>query len=279
MPTLDVGGPAAAHVQIDYEDVGYGRRPVVLIHGWPLSSRMWEPQVGALVEAGYRVVAYDRRGFGRSSQPWNGYDYDTFAADLHELLTTLDLREATLVGFSMGGGEVARYVSHFGASRVAQAVFACAVTPCMSRAVDPEGAIDEATMEQMLAGVRQDRLAFLEGFTRAFYSVDGRLLVSEAQRAHACDVAAFASPRGTLECIRAFSTTDFRPDLARFGHLPSLVLHGDADAIVPLAASGARTAKLLKQARLAVVPGGPHGFNLSHAEAFNRHLLEFLQEV
>ena len=279
MPTLDTGGPAAARVQLHYDDVGHGR-PVVLIHGWPLSSRAWEPQVPALVDAGYRVVTYDRRGFGQSSQPWDGYDYDTFAADLNTLMTALDLRRATLVGFSMGGGEVARYVSHFGAARVAQAVFAGAVPPYLYQAADnPEGGLDDAGIEGMLEGVRADRLAFLEGFTRFFFSVEGELKVSEPQRAHAREIAAFASPKGTLDCITAFSRTDFRGDLAKFGDLSTLVLHSDADAIVPLAVSGARTAKLLSNARLAVVKGGPHGFNLSHAAEFNRHLVDFLKEV
>jgi pimeloyl-ACP methyl ester carboxylesterase len=151
MARLDVGGPAVAPAQIDFEDIGHGRRPVVLIHGWPLSSRMWEPQVPALVEAGYRVVAYDRRGFGRSSQPWDGYDYDTFAADLHEVMSVLDLRHATLVGFSMGGGEVARYVARFGTSRLAQVVLAGAVTPFLLKSAEhPEGAVDAASMASML---------------------------------------------------------------------------------------------------------------------------------
>lgn len=279
MPQIDSVGPDGTRVPLHYEDVGHGR-PVVLIHGWPLSGRAWEPQVAALVAAGHRVVTYDRRGFGESGRPWDGYDYDTFAADLHAVMTGLDLRRATLVGFSMGGGEVARYVGHFGASRVAQAVFAGAVPPYLLKTPDnPEGGLDEAGVAGFKAGPSTDRQAFLEGFTRAFFSVGDQMLVSEAQRAFAQAIASTASPKGTIDCIDAFSRTDFRADLAKFGDLSTLVLHSNADAIVPLEVSGARTAKLLKKARLHVIHGAPHGFNLSHAVEFNEALIDFLREA
>ncbi len=277
MPRLKITTPGVETIELHYQDAGRGR-PVVLIHGWPLSSRAWEPQVPALVAAGYRVITYDRRGFGQSSQPWSGYDYDTFANDLHALVTELDLHAATLVGFSMGGGEVARYVARHGRARLAQAVFACAVPPFLLKAGDnEEGGVTLDGVDQMQGGVRADRLAFLDDFTRNFFSVGDQLLVSEAQRRHARDIAAFASPQGTHDCIRAFSATDFRADLATFGDLPCLVLHGDADAIVPFEVSGARTLKALRNATLALVAGAPHGFNLSHAAEFNRHLVAFLQ--
>ena len=275
MPMLKVGAEAREPVEIYYEDRGEGK-PVVLIHGWPLSGRSWEAQVPALIAAGHRVITYDRRGFGKSSQPWTGYDYDTFTADLHGLMTHLDLKDATLVGFSMGGGEVARYVARHGTERVAKAVFAAAVPPYLYKSADnPEGGLDDATIAQFQGGVTADRMAFLDGFTTNFFSAGGKLMVSEAQRVYARDIAAFASPKGTLDCIGAFASTDFRADLAKI-KLPTLVIHGDSDAIVPFEISGARTHKAIAGSRLILVKGAPHGFNLSHAAEFNKGLLEFL---
>ena len=275
MPMLKVGAAAHQPVEIYYEDHGAGK-PVVLIHGWPLSGRSWEAQVAALVAAGYRVVTYDRRGFGGSSQPWTGYDYDTFAADLHGLMTQLDLKDASLVGFSMGGGEVARYISTYGTARVAKAVFAGAVPPYLYKSADnPEGGLNDATINGFKDGVTGDRMAFLDGFTSGFFSVDGKLMVSPAQREYARDIAAFASAKGTLDCIHAFSYTDFRADLTRFT-LPTLIIHGDSDAIVPFEVSGARTHKAIPGSTLSVIKGAPHGFNLSHAAEFNKSLLDFL---
>jgi pimeloyl-ACP methyl ester carboxylesterase len=275
MPRLQVGTENGAPVEIHYQDVGSGK-PVVLIHGWPLSGRSWEAQVLALVGAGYRVVTYDRRGFGSSSQPWNGYDYDTFAADLDGLVRHLDLKTATLVGFSMGGGEVVRYIGKYGTGRIAKAVLASAVPPYLYKSQDnPEGGLDEASIGQFQNGVKRDRLAFLEDFTRNFFSAAGKLQVSEPQRVYARNIAAFASPKGTLDCIAAFSRTDFRGDLKKVT-VPTLVIHGDSDAIVPFEVSGKRSHEAIKDSQLAVIKGGPHGVNASHAEAFNKSLLEFL---
>jgi non-heme chloroperoxidase len=275
MPMLKVGTEGRNAVELHYQDHGSGK-PVVLIHGWPLSGRSWEAQVPALITAGYRVITYDRRGFGWSSQPWSGYDYDTFAADLHALMTQLDLKQAALVGFSMGGGEVARYIATYGNERVAKAVFAGAVPPYMYKSADnPEGGLDDATIQQFQNGVTSDRLAFLDSFTAGFFSVDGKLLVSESQRVYARNIAAFASPKGTLDCIAAFSTTDFRADLAKL-KLPTLVIHGDSDAIVPVEVSGARTNKAIPGSVLSLIKGAPHGFNLSHAAEFNQSLIKFL---
>jgi non-heme chloroperoxidase len=275
MPMLKAGTEGRNTVELHYQDHGSGK-PVVLIHGWPLSGRSWEAQVPALIAAGYRVITYDRRGFGWSSQPWSGYDYDTFAADLHALMTQLDLKDATLVGFSMGGGEVARYIATYGSERVAKAVFAGAVPPYLYKSADnPEGGLDDATIQQFQHGVTSDRLAFLDGFTAGFFSVGGKLLVSESQRVYARNIAAFASPKGTLDCIAAFSTTDFRGDLAKL-KLPTLVIHGDSDAIVPVEVSGARTHKAIPGSVLSLIKGAPHGFNLSHAAEFNQSLLKFL---
>ena len=275
MPTLKVATEGAHPVELHYEDYGSGK-PVVLIHGWPLSGRSWEAQVPALVAAGYRVITYDRRGFGGSSQPWSGYDYNTFAADLNELMTQLDLQHATLVGFSMGGGEVARYISTYGTKRVAKAVFAAAVPPYLYKSADnPDGGLDDATIAGFKGGVSADRIAFLDGFSTGFFSAGGTLKVSEAQRNYALSIAAIASPKGTLDCIHAFAHTDFRADLAKVT-VPTLVIHGDADAIVPFEVSGARTHKAIAGSTLVLIKGGPHGFNLSHAAEFNQGLLDFL---
>ncbi len=275
MPFVDVGTDGTSPVTLHYEDYGTGR-PVVLIHGWPLSGRSWESQVAALVEAGHRVVAYDRRGFGASSQPWNGYDYDTFTADLAALLEHLDLRDATLVGFSMGGGEVVRFLSTSGSARVRSAVLAGAVPPYLLKTDDnPDGGLTEEALAGLQAGVLGDRLAFLDEFTTGFFSADGELKVSEATRRYAQQIAAFASPKGTLDCITAWGRTDFRPDLSKID-VPVLVLHGSADAIVPFEVSGQRAAEQLQDSTTVVIEGGPHGFNVSHRDEFNRALLEFL---
>ncbi|MES2831873.1 MAG: alpha/beta hydrolase [Pseudomonadota bacterium] len=275
MPKLRVGTEVDTPIELHYEDYGVGK-PVVLIHGWPLSGRSWEAQVPALIAAGHRVIAYDRRGFGQSSQPWNGYDYDTFAADLNALMTHLNLTDASLVGFSMGGGEVARYISIYGTQRVAKAVFAGAVPPYLYKSSDnPEGGLDDTTIDEFKAGVTSDRMAFLDTFTENFFSVDGKLMVSQSQRVYARNIAAIASPKGTLDCIHAFAYTDFRADLPKVT-VPTLVIHGDSDAIVPLEVSGARIHKAIPGSQLSVIKGAPHGFNLSHAKEFNATLVEFL---
>lgn len=275
MPRVEVGTSGSTPVELHYEDHGSGR-PVVLIHGWPLSGRSWEAQVQPLVDAGHRVVTYDRRGFGQSSQPGEGYDYDTFAADLAALMEHLDLRDATLVGFSMGGGEVVRYLSRYGSDRVAKAVLAGAVPPYLYSSDDnPDGALDDATIQSFLDAIASDRLAFLEEFTKTFFSADGEQKVSEPLRRFAWNIASTASPKATADCVNAWGRTDFRPDLGAID-VPLLVLHGDSDAIVPFEVSGKRVAEAVPGTQVVVVEGGPHGFNASHAAEFNRGLLEFL---
>ena len=275
MSRLHVGTENDNPIELHYEDYGTGK-PVVLIHGWPLSGRSWENQVPALVEAGYRVVTYDRRGFGQSSQPWGGYDYDSFAADLHTLIEHLDLRELTLVGFSMGGGEVARYIGTYGTERVAKAVLAAAVPPFLYKSDDnPDGVLDDAAIAGFLSGIKDDRIAFLDGFTVGFFSAGEKLKVSDVQRVYARNIAAFASPKATLDCVNAFGATDFRPDLAKFS-IPTLVIHGDSDAIVPFEASGKRAHEAIDGSELVVIEGGPHAINASHVQQFNDALLAFL---
>ncbi len=275
MARLTVGTENKSPIELHYDDHGKGK-PVVLIHGWPLSSRSWEAQVPALIDGGFRVVTYDRRGFGQSSQPWEGYDYETFAADLDALMKHLDLRDATLVGFSMGGGEVVRYIGRFGTERVSKAVLASAVPPYLFKSADnPDGALDDKAIAGFEAGVRGDRMAFLEQFSKGFFSAGGELKVSEEQRQYARDMAAFASPKGTLDCIKAFARTDLRGDLKKMA-VPTLVIHGDSDAIVPFEHSGKRSAAAIPGAKLVVIKGGPHGINASHADEFNKALLAFL---
>ncbi|MDP9426530.1 MAG: alpha/beta hydrolase [Actinomycetota bacterium] len=276
MAYVQVGSENGSPVELYYEDHGSGS-PVVLIHGWPLSGRSWEKQVPALVEAGHRVVTYDRRGFGKSSQPYGVYDYNTFAADLDKLLVHLGLSNVTLVGFSMGGGEVVRYLSLYGTERVSKAVLAAAVPPYLYKSDDnPEGGFDDATIQGFQQAVRDDRIAFLEEFTTGFFAAGDRNdLVSESFRLYNRDIAAFASPKGTLDCIGAFSYTDFRDDIAKVG-VPTLVIHGDSDGIVPFEISGRRSHEAIENSQLVVIEGAPHGFNATHAEQFNRALLDFL---
>jgi len=277
MPYVTVGQENTTDVGLYYEDYGFGP-PVVLVHGWPLSSRSWEQQVPALVEDGYRVITYDRRGFGASSQPWDGYNYDTLAADLHKLIEHLDLTGVTLIGFSMGGGEVARYVGRYGTERVTKAVFASAVPPYLYKSADnPEGGIDDAALTGFHDGIRADRIAFVDQFVTNFFAVRGRTdLVSEPLRRYNVAIAAAGSPKGTLDCTTAFTKTDFRGDLKAFT-IPTLVIHGASDAIVPFEVSGRRTAEAIDGSKLVLVPDAPHGLNVTHAQTFNAEVLAFLR--
>ena len=248
----------------------------MLIHGWPLSGASWSEQVPALTEAGYRVVTYDRRGFGDTTKTESGYDYDTLAADLDGLLKGLDLRDVTLVGFSMGGGEVARYLGTFGSDRVHSAVFAAAVPPYLLKTDDnPDGGLGEEDVQGMVDGAKSDREGFLAGFTTDFFSSGGELKVTEEQRQEALALEAKADDVALVDCIEAFARTDFRRDLETIS-VPTLVLHGAGDATVPFEVSGQRTAQIVDGAELVVVDDAPHGFNVSHAAEFNQALLDFL---
>ena len=277
MNYLTVGKENSTDIALYYEDHGTGK-PVVLIHGWPLSGASWEKQVPVLVSAGYRVITYDRRGFGKSSKPLSGYDYDTFAMDLDKLMTKLNLRDATLVGFSMGGGEVARYIGLYGTKRVSRAVFMAAITPFLLKTPDnPEG-VDGSVFDGIKSAIVADRPAFLTAFLSNFYNVDilkGKKVSDEVVRL-SWTIAALASPKGTLDCVQAW-LTDFRKDLKRID-VPTLIIHGDDDRIVPIAVSGKRMAELIKGSRLSVIKGGPHGVNWTHADEINRDLLDFLGE-
>ena len=264
-------------VNLHVEDTGGTGRPVVLIHGWPLSGKSWSEQVPVLAQAGYRVITYDRRGFGDSDKPKTGYTYDTLAEDLHNLVLALDLDDVTLVGFSMGGGEVARYLSAYGPERVHSVVFAAAVTPYLEQTSgNPDGPLDKKTAAGFAASLTKDQDAFYDQFTTQFFSVDGELKVAEAQRQEALALAGQADKNAALQTMTAWGTTDFRDDLTKVT-VPTLVIHGDGDATVPFEGSGARTHVAVPGSELVVVPGAPHGLNVSHAAEFNEALLQFLQ--
>jgi pimeloyl-ACP methyl ester carboxylesterase len=275
MPHISVGKENSGNIDLYYEDHGSGK-PVVLIHGYPLNGASWEKQTAALLAAGHRVITYDRRGFGKSSQPTSGYNYDTFAEDLHKVVTQLELQNFALVGFSMGGGEVARYIGKYGSKGVSKGVFISSVPPFLLKTPDnPEG-VDGSVFEGIQKAVAADRYAFFTEFFKNFYNTDVLLgkHVSEAAVQASWNVAALASPTASYACVPTWHE-DFRQDLARVD-VPTLVIHGDADRIVPIGAAGLRTAKLIKGSRLAVVKDGPHCIIWTHAEEVNRELLSFL---
>jgi non-heme chloroperoxidase len=250
-------------------------RPVVLIHGWPLSSGSWSEQISVLKDEEYRVVTYDRRGFGKSD-PGDGYDYDSLADDLDNVLSDLDLTEVTLVGFSMGGGEVARYIARHGEDRLHSVVFASAVPPYLLQSEDnPDGPLTEEAAKEMRDALEEDRDAFFDDFTTQFFSVDDDLKVSEEQREDALAMCKQSDQGAALGCMDAWAKTDFRKDLEKIS-VPTLVIHGDSDATVPFEGSGKRTHEAIEGSELVVLEGAPHGCNLSHAEKFNSALIGFL---
>ena len=269
--------PADA-VRLHVEDSGGSGRPVVLIHGWPLSTEAWQAQIPVLRDAGYRVVAYDRRGFGRSDKPESGYGYDTLADDLQRVMIQCDLQDVTLVGFSMGGGEVARYIARHGQSRLRSVVFASAVPPYLMQTADnPDGPLTPEKAQEKSAAFERDRHAYFEQFATAFFSADGVLQVTEPQRQEAVALCEQAAQHAALACMKSFASTDFREDLKELT-VPVLVIHGAADAIVPFEGSGQRTHRAVAHSKLVKVGGAPHGLNVSHASQFNDALLSFLRE-
>lgn len=268
-----------ASVRLHVQDSGGQGRPVILIHGWPLSGESWKAQIPALTAAGFRVIAYDRRGFGRSDTPADGFDYDTLTDDLAGLIHDMALTNVSLVGFSMGGGEVARYVGNYGESGIHSVVFAAAVPPYLMKSEDnPHGPLTEEKAREFETALRADRDAFFDGFTKDFFTANGKLMVSDQDRREALALCKQSDPAAALGCMKAWATTDFRADLPRIT-VPALVLHGDADATVPFEGSGARTHAMVKGSALKVVPGGPHGLNVSHASEFNAALVTFLTGV
>ncbi len=277
MPEITAHHGLFRNTKLHVDDTGGSGRPVVLIHGWPLSGESWAEQVPALTQAGHRVITYDRRGFGRSDKPRKGYDYDTLAEDLHTLLEELDVSDVTLVGFSMGGGEVARYMSRYDGERVHSVVFAAAVPPYLMHGEDnPDGPLTAEMAEAWQKAIDDDIDGFYDEFIDGFFSVDGRLMVTDDERRMARALCDQADRDALLGCMAAFGTTDFRADLPAVA-VPTLVLHGDSDATVPFEGSGKRTHEAIPGSELVLLAGAPHGCNVSHAEQFNRALLDFLE--
>ena len=267
----------APRVRLHVEDTGGDGRPVILIHGWPLSADAWKTQVSILRDAQHRVISYDRRGFGRSDRPAEGYDYDTLAADLAGVIEERDLRDVTLVGSSMGGGEVARYVANHGQERLHSVVFAAAVPPYLLRGEDnPDGPLTQDKANEMRSGLEKDREAVFDGFTRDFVSANGKLMVTEDERQAAIALCHQSDQTAALGCMQAFAPTDSRDDLKKIT-VPTLILHGDSDAIVPFEGSGQRTHRAIPGSEVVILEGAPHGCNTSHADRFNLALLNFLK--
>ncbi len=262
-------------VRLAYSDYGFGD-PVVMIHGWPLSREMWEYQLGDLVDAGFRVVKYDRRGFGKSSKPWNGYDYDTFAADLNEILEQLDLKNVTLVGFSMGGGEVVRYLSNYGTQRVKKIALISTVLPFLQKTADNPDGVDQKVFEEIMQQIRNDRVGFLDEFGKVFFGVNMvSHPVSKPLLEYYRMLGSFAAARSTLQCVVAFSQTDFREDV-RTIKIPTLIIHGNDDKIVPIEASSNRTAAMIPGSHYLVYEGAPHGLFYEYRQKLNADLVNFI---
>ncbi|MER6298969.1 alpha/beta hydrolase [Kitasatospora sp. NPDC001539] len=276
MPFITVGQENTTPIELYYEDRGSGQ-PVVLIHGFPLDGHSWERQSAALLDAGYRVITYDRRGFGQSSQPATGFDYDTFAADLNTVLETLDVQDAVLVGFSMGTGEVARYVARYGSARVAKVAFLASLEPCLLKTDDnPDGAAPKEFFDGIVAAVKADRFAYYTDFYRDFYNLDENLgtRISEEAVRNSWNVAAGG---GAYAASAAPSTwyTDFRADILRID-VPALILHGTGDRILPIDNTGRPFHRALPSAEYVEIEGAPHGLLWTHAEEVNAALLAFL---
>lgn len=264
-------------VDLFYQDYGQGR-PVILIHGWPLSHRMWDRQYEDLVNAGYRVISYDRRGFGLSDFPWGPYDYDILAEDLRSLILGLDLRDVTIVGFSMGGGEVVRYFSKFGDDRISQAVLLSSIIPLVAQKDDNPKGVPQENLDEIMDALTKDRMQFLKGFTRDFVNYeDFKEQVSEEMLHFDWTVAAYASHRATVETAKAWAGTDFRPELKNVS-VPTLIIHGTADQIVPIETSADQAAEGISDNTYHKIDGAPHGCVVTHAKEVNNHLIEFLNE-
>lgn len=264
-------------IKLAYNDYGDGQ-PIILIHGWPLNRLMWEYQVDALVSAGYRVISYDRRGFGESSKPWSGYDYDTLAKDLKDLIETLKLEDVILVGFSMGGGEVARFIGNYGTSSVDKAVLISAVTPFMLTTEDNE-AVDVSVFKGMKDGISKDRPQFFKDFGKNFYNYDEFKgdKISNAFLDFTWNLAMQGSKKATLDCVDSFGKTDFREDCKKFD-IPTLIVHGDADQIVPIEVSAKKAVELIPNAELEIIKNAPHGLMVTHSEELNTSLLDFIKK-
>jgi non-heme chloroperoxidase len=262
--------------QIYHKD--WGKGPIVVLsHGWPLNADSWEDQALFLADYGFRVIVHDRRGFGRSTQPWDGYDYDTFADDLATLFNSLELRDVALFGFSMGGGEVARYIGRHGTSKIAKAGLISAVPPLMLKTPQNPAGTPLTAFDGIRAGIRADRSQFFKDVSVPFFGANREgAKVSQGTRDWFWFMAMQASIKGTLDCVKAFSETDFTADLKKFDR-PTLIIHGDDDQIVPIGAAGLASAKIIEHATLKVYPGAPHGLTITEKDKVNADMLAFLK--
>ena len=267
---------AIQSIAINYVDYGSGQ-PIVLIHGWPLSHKAWEKQIAALVDGGYRVIAYDRRGFGQSDAPWKGYDYDALAGDLHALITQLDLQQVNLVGFSMGGGEVIRYLTRYGTDNINKIALVASIIPLVKQKDDNPAGVPEAGLQGILDALNTDRLNFLSNFHPAFYNYksDGNP-VSEQQLKYDFSISSHAAPHATVGTAKAWMDTDFRSECKQVT-VPTLIIHGKADETVPIATSAEQAATLIPNSKLVVYDDAPHGLNITHAGQLNTDLMTFFK--
>lgn len=269
---------AKEQVDIFYEDYGSGQ-PVILIHGWPLSRKSWEQQVWKIVEEGYRCISYDRRGFGTSSSPWDDYDYSALASDLNAIIEELELKDAIIVGFSMGGGEVVRYLTEYGPSRIAKAALISSIIPLVKKKSDNPDGVPEVALEGIIDALQKDRVGFLKEFSKGFYNFDENEgeRISQAQLDYDFTIASFASPRATIQTALAWMHTDFRSELENVT-VPTLIVHGDADETVPIETSAKQAHDGIKYSTLEVIKGAPHGLNVTHPDELNEILISFLKK-
>jgi non-heme chloroperoxidase len=266
-----------SNLDIFYHDLGKGD-PVVLIHGWPLNAASWELQMTALADAGYRVIAYDRRGFGKSDVIFNAYDYDSLTSDLDAIITELDLDNVTLVGFSMGGGEVVRYFTKYGGAKVKKTALIASIIPLVAQKPDNPDGVPQASLQEIAKALATDRVGFLKEFHKNFYNFgSAERSVSEGRLEADFIVTSQASGHATIKAAEAWAGTDFRPELKNV-NVPTLIVHGDADNIVPIKTSGDQAAKGIANNEYHVIKWAPHGLNATHAEELNKLLIAFLQK-
>ena len=263
-------------VELFYEDWGTGH-PIVFIHGWPLDHQMWEYQTRVLPALGFRCIVYDRRGFGKSDKPWSGYDYDTFADDLKSVLDHLNLENVTLVGFSMGGGEVVRYFSRHGGKRVSKVVLLASIAPFTLKTSDNPDGVPKEVFDSIIKSLENDRGDFLAGLLKVFYGVDeNNQPVSQSLLDWNLALGMQALPKATIDCVHAFGETDFRTEMSAI-NVPALVIHGDADNIVPIKPTGEHASQLIPDSIYKVYNGAPHGLLVTERDKFNKDLVDFIK--
>ncbi len=276
MKKIEINNGNDEKINLSYNDYGKGK-PVVLIHGWPLSKEMWEYQLNDLVDAGFRVIKYDRRGFGKSDKPWTGYDYDTLASDLNEIITGLNLEDVTLVGFSMGGGEVVRYFSNYNSNKVSKAILISSVVPGMLKSDENPDGVPTKMFEGMMTSLKDDRIGFLEEFGKAFFGIGlVNHPVSAPLMQYYLNLESHASAKATQECMTSFAYTDFISDLDKV-NVPTLIIHGTSDKTVPIDATSGRAAKIIVNNTFIKYDGAPHGLFYTHKDKLNKDLIEFIK--